>query len=67
MKDFFKNKDNLIILGISLVAFLVGCLAIGPLLSILIIGVADVLFFLPNFINKNPTTRKKEGITNMKK
>ncbi len=67
MKDFFKNKDNLIILGISLVAFLVGCLAIGPLLSILIVGVADALFFLPNFINKKPTTRKKEGITNMKK
>lgn len=57
MKKFFKDRDNLIILGISLVAFIVGCLAIGLFKSFLIIGIADILFFLPNILRK----RKKKS------
>lgn len=64
MKKFVKeNKDNLIIIGISLVAFIFGCLAIGPLFSILIIGLCDLLLFIPNLLKKykgeNMAKRKK--------
>ena len=34
------------IIVISLIAFIVGCLSIGILKSFLIIGIADVIFFL---------------------
>lgn len=56
MKKFFTNQDNIIILIISLIALIVGCLAIGPLRSIIIIGIADLLFFLPGLLKKNKGT-----------
>lgn len=65
MKNFFKNRDNLIIIGISILAFIVGILAIGPVLSVLIIGIADISFFLPNILKrkkgKSPKPKKKSS------
>ena len=61
MKRFIKeNKDNLIIVGISLLAFLAGCFAIGWIPSLVIIGLADILLFIPNIINKGK--KKKRNI-----
>lgn len=49
MKDFImKNKDNVIIGVVSIIAFIVGCLAISPLISFIIIGIADIALFIPN-------------------
>ena len=53
MKKFFKNKDNIIILIVSLVAFIAGTLSIGYVKSFLIIGLADLIFFLPNLKNRD--------------
>lgn len=68
MKEFFKNRDNLIILGISILALIVGCLAVGPIKSILIIGFADILFFLPGILEilKRKETKPKKEKQNMK-
>lgn len=53
MKQFVKaNKDNIIIGIVSLVAFIFGCIAIGPLWSILLIGICDLCLFIPNIITK---------------
>lgn len=53
MKEFIReNKDNIIIGCVSIVAFIFGCLSIGPLLSILIIGLCDGILFIPNLIKK---------------
>lgn len=51
MKEFIeKNKDNIIIAVVSLIAFIMGCLAINVLTSFLIIGLADLALFIPNFL-----------------
>ena len=56
MKKFIKeNKDNLVIISISILAFLAGCLAIGWITSLIIIGLADILLFVPNIIQKQKT------------
>jgi penicillin-binding protein 1A len=52
MKKFVtEHKDTLIILIVSLVAFIFGCLSVGTI-SILIIGVLDILLFAPTWISK---------------
>ncbi len=56
MKKLLKHKETIVILMVSLVAFITGCFAIGWLKAFLIIGVADVILFLPNFLQ----TRKKK-------
>ncbi len=56
MKKLLKNKENIVILIVSLVAFITGCFAIGWLKALCIIGIADVILFLPNFLQ----TRKKK-------
>jgi len=71
MKNFFKNKDNLVILIISLVAFIAGCFGIGAFKSFLIIGTADLIFFLPTIIKKKDKikkiiTKNAKSITNIK-
>lgn len=63
MKKILKNKENIVILIISIVAFIAGCLAIGWLASLLIIGVADLILFVPNFLQ----TRKKKRNPSKKK
>ena len=47
MKKFFKNRDNLIILFVSLIAFIAGCLAKKALVSFVIVAIADIFFFYP--------------------
>ncbi|MBP3765897.1 MAG: transglycosylase domain-containing protein [Bacilli bacterium] len=47
MKKFLKNQDNMVILIVSLVAFIAGCLAKHALLSFLIVALADIFFFYP--------------------
>lgn len=61
MKKFFKNKDNLVILGISILALIVGCLSIGWFLSTIIIGIADVIFFLPDILKQNKKRNKNKS------
>ncbi len=56
MKKVLKNKENIVILIVSLVAFITGCFAIGWLKALCIIGIADIILFLPNFLQ----TRKKK-------
>ena len=51
MKDFFKNnKDYVIIIIVSLIAFIVGCLAINIWISLIVIGIADLVLFIPNLL-----------------
>ncbi len=80
MKNFLSNKDNIVILIVSLVALIIGCLAINPIISIIIVMIADILFFLPDIlkvkdsiVSKNPKkvsnnkTRKVKKDNNEKK
>lgn len=81
MKKFFNDKENIVIIIISLIAFIAGCLAIGPIKAILIIGIADLIFFLPNLLqkkgrkktknnnnlNKNNSKKKKTKVSKNKK
>ncbi len=62
-----KNQMNLIIAIISLVAFIVGILAIGFLKSFLIVGFIDLCLFAPTILKgikktgniKKPKKQKK--------
>lgn len=67
MKKFLNNKENIIILTISLIAFIVGCLSIGMLKAFLIIGIADFIFFLPNFKKGKKNSKPKVTKTEKKK
>lgn len=53
MKQFMSDKDNVIIITVSIIAFIVGCISVGFLPAFLIIGIADALLFLPPLLNKN--------------
>ena len=61
MKKFLKNQDNMVILIVSLVAFVAGCLAKHALLSFLIVILADIFFFYPE-ISKLLKGNKKEKV-----
>ena len=61
MKKFLKNQDNMVILIVSLVAFIAGCLAKHALLSFLIVILADIFFFYPE-ISKLLKGNKKEKV-----
>lgn len=51
MKNFMKdNKENITIIIISIIAFIAGCLAIGWLPSLIIIGIADLMVFIPTIM-----------------
>ena len=39
MKQFMNDKDNVIIITVSIVAFIVGCIPVGFLPAFLIIGI----------------------------
>ena len=63
MKEFIKkNKENLIIIGISILAFIVGYFSVGWIISLIIIGAADLILFIPNIIKlfKNKKTNNKK-------
>lgn len=56
-----RNQMNLMIIAISIVAFIIGIFAIGFLKSFLIIGIIDLLLFAPsilNMIKKKPKSKK---------
>lgn len=61
MKKFLKNKDNVIILVVSFIAFVAGCLSLGILPAIFIIGIADVAFFLPDYLKRKKKTPKSKS------
>lgn len=64
MKKFLSDKENATILTISVIAFIIGCLAINPIISFLIIGVADFFLFLPDLKKKIKSKQpsKKENL-----
>lgn len=66
MKKFFKDRDNLIILFISLLAFIAGCLAKHMILALVIVLCADLFLFLPGIL-KNLKKGKKKGKKTKKK
>ena len=63
MKQFMSDKDNVIIITVSIIAFVVGCISVGFWPAFLIIGIADALLFLPPLLNKKSkktnTSKKK--------
>ena len=61
MKKFFKNQDNTIILIVSLIAFVAGCLAKHALLAFVVVMLADIFFFYPE-ISKLLKGNKKEKV-----
>ena len=61
MKEFFKKQDNLIILFVSIVAFIAGCLAKHTKLALIIVLLADIFFFYPEI----KQLFKRKGRTNM--
>ena len=75
MKEFLKKNTDYIIIGIvSIIAFIVGCLALNVWISFLIIGLADLILFIPNLIKSRKkleksrhasTERKKEKKKNL--
>ena len=68
MKEFVKkNKENLIIIGISILAFIIGYFSIGWMISLLVIGVADLILFIPNIIKKLKKGKTKNNIKKIEK
>lgn len=69
MKEFLnKNKDYVIIGIISLIAFIIGCLAINIWLSFIIIGLADIALFIPNLIkNRKKVEKSRHAAAKRKK
>ena len=61
MKNFFKNRDNVVILVVSFIAFIAGCLSLGWLAAILIIGIADLAFFLPDYLKRKKKIPKSKS------
>ena len=53
-----KNKDYVIIGIISIIAFIVGCLAINPILSFIVIAIADAALFMPNILKNRKKVEK---------
>lgn len=52
MKKFIvENKDNVIIAIVSIIAFILGCLSVGKI-AIIIVGIIDILLFVPNWLKK---------------
>ena len=59
MKEFInKNKDYIIIGTVSLIAFIIGCLAINFWVSLIIIGLADIILFIPNLMKNRKKVEK---------
>ena len=53
MKKFIKkNKDNIILGIVSVIAFIVGCLAAKPLIAFIVIALVDCVLFIPGLLKK---------------
>lgn len=71
MKKFIKrNKMNITLAIISLVAIIIGTLAIGLVKALIIVGIIDILLFIPPIFmekkqkKKKNTTKKTKNSTN---
>ena len=63
MKEFVeKNKDYIIIGIVSIVAFIIGCLAIKPIIAFIIIALADIGLFIPNLLKNRKKVDKGRHI-----
>lgn len=60
MKKFLSDKENITILVVSAIAFVIGCLAINPIIAFLIIGIVDLLLFLPDLIEKVKNSKREK-------
>ena len=59
MKKFIENNNDYIIIGIvSVVAFIVGCLAISPGVAFIIVAIADGALFIPNLLKSRKGNSK---------
>ena len=59
MKEFVKkNLDYIIIAVVSVIAFVIGCLAVNIWVAFLVIGLADITLFIPNLIKKRKQIEK---------
>ena len=68
MKEFLKKNTDYIIIGIvSIIAFIIGCLAINVWISCLIIGLADLILFIPNLIKKRKQIQKSRHASTERK
>lgn len=68
IKNFIiKNEMNLMIGAISIIAFFIGCFAIGIAKSLCIIGIIDILLFSPNLLEIYHKKRKGESNMAQKK
>lgn len=72
MKKVLKNKENLVVLGISIVGLIIGYIAFNNLwIPLLIIGVLNIIFFgYPMLTKKKPnskTNKKANKTTNQAK
>lgn len=71
IKKFIKQNQEMIIVGfVSLIAFILGWMAIGPVWALLIIGGIDLFFIIPKlWKGKRKTMKKspKKEITHQKK
>ncbi|MBE6160387.1 MAG: hypothetical protein E7157_05020 [Lactobacillales bacterium] len=68
MKEFLKKNTDYIIIGIvSIIAFTIGCLAINVWLSLLIIGLADLILFIPNLIKSRKKVEKSRHASTERK
>lgn len=63
IKTIKQNRETVAIVSVSILAFIVGCFALNWWKSLLIIGVADLLLFVPVFLEK----KKKKGTKGAKK
>ena len=63
-KTIKSNKTNILIMAISLIAFIVGGIAINFLVSLLIVGGINALLFIPDLLkkksNKKKSSKKKQ-------
>lgn len=70
LRTIDRNKETVVIGIVSIIAFIVGCLAIGWWKALIIIGVADLLLLIPVMKKKkkpNSKTSKKASTTKKKK
>lgn len=59
IKKFVENNKDYVVIGIvSIIAFIIGCLAIKPIIAFIIIMIADAALFLPNIIKNRKKIEK---------
>ncbi len=58
MKEkFINNKEKIFIAIVSLIALIMGCLSVGWLVAVVVVGIADILLFAPLFMSKRPFSK----------